>query len=182
MSRPGRPMWSITLFFYILRRVRTQYINVSRCIQLHYRLFSVVVLSITADNEISHLYIDGCEFTNLKNGKVWEKADSVTLSLTANVIAVQILNVGDVGGLLASTDTISLRTDVTWKVTTNYTSGWMNVNFDDTSWKNATAYGNNGDQPWKNVSAITENAQWISTANILDKSVFFRYHLKRRHF
>lgn len=103
-------------------------------------LFPAAVLNLTADNAVRHLYIDGCESTYLANWNVWEIADSVVLSLTASVIAVEIGNdVGDVGGLLASTDTI--RTDGTWKVTTNYTPGWMDMNFDDTTWNNATTYG-----------------------------------------
>lgn len=141
-------------------------------------LFPAAVLNLTADNAVRHLYIDGCESTYLTNWNVWEIADSVVLSLTASVIAVEIGNdVGDVGGLLASTDTI--RTDGTWKVTTNYTPGWMDMNFDDTTWNNATTYGYNGVGPWKARPGISEDAQWISTENNLDTTIYFRYHLKR---
>jgi len=97
--------------------------------------------------------------------------------LTASVIAVELLNPQSVGGILASTNTI--QTDDTWKVTTNYTDGWMNVNADDSTWSNASKYGHNGDGPWGTRPGISTDAQWITTENQEDKIVYFRYHIKR---
>jgi len=123
------------------------------------------------------LYIDGCEITNLPGRTHWTITDSVNLPLTASVIAVELFNPGDVGGLLASTNTI--RTDDTWKITSDYTDGWMNVNADDSTWRSATMYGHNGVGPWGTRPGIRTDAQWITTELQTAQTIYFRYHIKR---
>lgn len=55
----------------------------------------------------------------------------------------------------------------------------MDVDFDDSTWEDATTIGYNGIRPWNTQRAISDNAQWISTENSRDTIVYFRYYLKR---
>lgn len=139
------------------------------------------VFFITGDDAIAQLYIDGIEVTNLPNRKIYYYSDTVSLPPRAQVIAISVDNSAWIGGILGSSKTFI--TDETWKVTTNYTDGWMAVNFNDSIWVNATPYTpNNGSAPYNyRVPPISAETQWIATDDVYQNVVerfYFRYRIQ----
>lgn len=123
-------------------------------------------LAITGDNELE-LYVDGLRVKNLTHYNDWTVADKAKVGALAKVVAVRGKDVGVVGGILASA--VNFQTDASsWKCTNKRYAGWKNVDFDDSNWPSATAYGQNGVAPWGQISGISPSAFWIWTS----KNVF----------
>src|SRR5688572_25445284 len=137
----------------------------------------ILVLNITVDDIIAESYIDGVEITDLPNRYDYKVADSVPLPSMTQVIAVKQSNSASNGGLLASSK--FMITDERWKVTVNYTAGWMNATFDDSAWDNATVYKlNKENSSLFVVPGISSSSAWITTKKRTEHVVYFRYRIK----
>ncbi|MBI1870221.1 MAG: fibronectin type III domain-containing protein [Chlamydiae bacterium] len=58
----------------------------------------------------------------------------------------------------------SIVTDGTWKLSTNYISGWEQTSYNDSGWGNASISANLGDSPWGSsgtLGSISSQAKWI---------------------
>ncbi|MFO1431212.1 MAG: putative Ig domain-containing protein [Candidatus Competibacteraceae bacterium] len=140
---------------------------------------ATLILSVDNGYEV---YLNG---VLLGSGNNWMQAGQYSLSLPAgkNVIAVKGIDAGGVAAVLAELSWSGQRrtSDRTWKVATTAPTGWQQVNFDDSSWVAATAYGAYGVAPWSTGVAgfpADSTAQWIWSANNdADDTVYLRYTL-----
>lgn len=142
-------------------------------------------LSVTVDDEL-RLYIDGIEITGLQNAEDYGKPDLVDLPCTTKLIAVHGSNgpAGDVAGILASTDDNYILTNSSWKCSNVSQIGWVEIDFDDSTWIPALEYGHNeDDDDWVLVPGISSGAFWIwlrqytSDNDPMDRDVFCRKRL-----
>lgn len=123
-------------------------------------------LAITGDNELE-LYVDGLRVKTMPHYNDWTVADKAKVGALAKVIAVRGRDLGVVAGILGSAG--NFQTDASsWKCTNKLHAGWKNVDFNDSEWPAATAYGQHGVAPWGHIDGISQSANWIWTA----KNVF----------
>ena len=106
-------------------------------------------LSITADDILIHLFIDGREITDLKNADNWQYLDTLDLPCTARIIAIEANDSAGVGAILASTDDGYIKTNSSWKCTNTTIEGWQEVDFNDSTWKEAVIVSNHDPFPEK---------------------------------
>lgn len=136
-------------------------------------------MNVTADNVVSAIYFDACalNMSALENARNWKISDTVSFPLTASVVAIRVFNVGSVGGLLASSD--YFVTDRRWKVSDACEDGWMDVDFDDSLWQNASIRMTNSEKSNNSISSISNMAAWINSRDVNATDIFYRYRLKR---
>lgn len=129
----------------------------------------------TADDVIVELYLDGVRITALPHYAQWDVPDTVVIPRNTRVIAVMVKNGNPpgIGGLLASDSLGTILTDSSWKVSSAYSSGWMTLAFDDSSWNNASVVycNDNG------ISGISKDACWIWSSSRDDSYVYLRLDL-----
>ena len=119
-------------------------------------------LAITTGKSL-RLFIDGVQVTGLQFPDVPNKADTVLLPASAQVVAVSGKKAGEHGGFLGSSATFV--TDGSWKCTNRFYEGWERVHFDDSKWKAAYVVGPNGLEPWQEVDGIRADAFWIRASS-----------------
>ncbi|WP_199271365.1 S8 family serine peptidase [Paraglaciecola sp. L1A13] len=138
-------------------------------------------IRLTVDNSEA-LYFNGVllgESDNWQNSKLY----NVNVTQVNNVLAVKAMDVDGLAALLAQLELAGqpLYSDENWKVSTEYTEGWQQTDFDDSQWQAATTYGYYGVWPWyKKVKwwPSTSEAQWLwSDERYDDDTVYFRYHI-----
>lgn len=72
------------------------------------------------------------------------------------VVAILVKNTGGPSRIMAIFSN-GVRSDSSWKCTTNAHNGWHTTNFDDSSWPHAVEHGLNG----YTVSGIPRDVRWI---------------------
>ncbi|MFO0756798.1 MAG: DNRLRE domain-containing protein [Byssovorax sp.] len=143
---------------------------------------SSATLRITADNSFN-VYVNG---SLVGSGNNYTTVYSFNIALNAgqtNVIAVQAINAGGQGGLLAdisNTDvTSSLVSDTSWKQIQNAPAGWQNLAFVDSSWLAAVDEAAPPTSPWGGMALPSgSTAHWIwsydSRGSGDNQTVYFR--------
>jgi hypothetical protein len=132
------------------------------------------------------LYVNG---NLVGSGNEWKLSQKYTIPFVPgkNVIALKCYDQGEKAGLIAEIDYNGKHyvSDENWKVTKSEQTNWQTVNFDDSGWQKASAYGAHGSAlPWsqyQNITgiAINSNVQWIWSAdNLNDDLVFMRFTIK----
>lgn len=121
---------------------------------------------VAADNRFE-LFTNGVK---TGGGDSWQKPARFLLSPGSNetrvVLAIEAENTPYAGpnaaGLIASVtmtlddgSTLKAATGSSWKATNQAADGWMNPDFDDSSWPAARALGPNGMPPWRKVPLET---------------------------
>ena len=139
-------------------------------------------LAITADNNLK-LFVDGVQVTDLQFPDISNKADTILLPASAQVVAVSGKKAGEHGGLLGSSATFV--TDGSWKCTDRFYDGWQRVQFDDSEWKAAYVVGTYGLKPWQEVEEIRADAFWIwassdGLSSSADQDAYCRKHLGKQ--
>lgn len=134
-------------------------------------------LTVTVDNQIIELYLDGTQVTGLKNKDTWGAVDTVHVPAATKVIAIKGFDYGQIAGILASGT--FYKTDASWKCTNVYSDGWAAASFDDSAWPAATEIDVNGASPWGPIAGISNDAKWIWTAKFTygpdsDRTVYCR--------
>jgi len=145
-----------------------------------------VDLTITVDNVLEELYIDGGRIPNadLPNRQNWQAVDVVRIPTTTQVIAVSASDSGVVAGILASVTGDRLLSNASWKCvnpgnnmfTNTPVREWFSPNYDDTMWPAASVILPNPNPRYHGlIAAISRNAKWIWTAaGIGDSRVYCR--------
>jgi hypothetical protein len=152
-------------------------------------------LSITADNNLLELYLDGNAYplSTQPYRNTWNVPSTFPIPACTKVIAVRAQDNGgynSVGGLLASINHDYLVSNsYSWKCTSSYYTNWMSPDYADSHWSSASAYANNPDTYSSNgrccstLSPISTNAKWIWTYRYrypsLDSVVYCRGRLPR---
>ena len=80
-------------------------------------------LSITCDNDLVSLYVNGEQVKGMKDTKTWGKTSTVALTSTVRSVAVECVDHGVIAGIIASSDS-GLVTDGSWKCSSKYTKEW----------------------------------------------------------
>ena len=130
-----------------------------------------VTLTVTAD-DILYVYHDD---EVALSAQAWWMAHTVNL-VNACVLAITAVNVnnGGIGGILASTST-GVVSDVSWKCSAVWHSGWDLPDFDDAAWAQARVMArNDGSVYIAVVVGFNPAAQWIWSQNISDDVVYCR--------
>jgi hypothetical protein len=133
-----------------------------------------VDLTITVDNTIEELYIDGIRIPNsaLPNRFNWPAVDVVSIPSTAQVVAVYGSDYGVVAGILLSAAGDLLVTDGSWKCvsadnvpsTSTESLDWYVPGYDDSQWPAASVILANPNGIHGDIASISHNAKWIWTA------------------
>lgn len=124
-------------------------------------------LSVTADDSM-RLFIDGREITDLSDASSWLYPDTLDLPCTTRVVAIEANNTFQVGAILASTDDGYIKTNSSWKCKNTRIQGWQEVDFNDSSWKQAVAVPYHDPFPETTSTIIREDARWIWTKDYSD--------------
>ncbi|GGH46526.1 hypothetical protein GCM10008014_09240 [Paenibacillus silvae] len=137
-------------------------------------------ITITADNEFT-LYVNG---KTIGTGNDWTKAYTFQVPIQSgnNVVAVKATDWGSYAGFLADLRYMedSIVTDMNWKVSEHYASGWEDSKFDDSAWSRASDFGRYGASPWNQIAGMPDDtsAHWIwagnSNINTPSTEVYFR--------
>ena len=106
------------------------------------------------DNHV--VYIDG----QLVASSPFNVASTSNVPRTATVIAIQVTNTAGPGGLKAAFSDGSVVTDSSWKCSSTLTSGWQNIDFDDSSWSVPLATG-----PTTACVEFPSSAKWLWIGN-----------------
>ena len=106
------------------------------------------------------VYVDGTAYQD-DNMQHWNKASTVTLPIGSTVLAIECFNTGGPFGIIGSTND-GMLTDDSWKCSGEMQDGWMNPDFDDSSWETAQVIKGNDDggDPGK-IDEVSDDAQWI---------------------
>ncbi len=115
-------------------------------------------ITITCDNGYE-LYVNGKRVGGeiLYDPDGWEGAeifDVLPFLITGkNVIAVRGTNLGGPGGLVLNfvSDILRFASDGSFKVSMKEESGWVEIGFDDSGWKNAKEIAELGGGPWGSI-------------------------------
>jgi hypothetical protein len=138
-------------------------------------------IAISGDNT-EVVYFNG---KRLGSSSKWKQAKTykVALKKGKNVLAVEVKNLRGKAGLISQItvgDKV-INSNTAWKASIANSSGWKNINFNDSKWVAAKTYGKYGVAPWhKTVKGFPKksSAQWIWSKNqSSDKRVYFRYTL-----
>ncbi|HEX5734721.1 MAG TPA: galactose oxidase-like domain-containing protein [Blastocatellia bacterium] len=123
---------------------------------------------VTCDNSYD-LFFNG---SFMGSGANWMQAQTFSLPMQVgkNVVAIRCSDAGGLAGLLAELNVGGqlIGSNASWKVSLTAPANWTDVNFDDSSWANASDYGAYGVFPWgTNVSGMPTNtpARWIWSSN-----------------
>ncbi|MFA6392429.1 MAG: carbohydrate binding domain-containing protein, partial [Patescibacteria group bacterium] len=121
-------------------------------------------LFLTADDMVSNIYVNGTLLSRGKNFTEVFLVDKYELSkylvVGENVLAVEIYNKADFGGLLCdctitfeSGKSMLIKSDNTFKSTTVLSPGWEKVTFNDDSWLGQHSYGTPpAARPWGHIA------------------------------
>ncbi len=142
---------------------------------------SMATLTLSTDNA-EEVYFNG---VRLGGSDVWQQASTyqVPLQTGENVLAVKATDASGIAAFIAelATDSKSVVSDSSWKISKKWYKGWNKADFNDNNWAPATSYGQYGVKPWrKNVKGFpnTSSAQWIwSKDRKNDNTVYVRYTL-----
>ena len=108
------------------------------------------------------VWVDGVHVSLPYSQRVsWKQVSSFTIYPCNNLIAIRCFEHGGIAGILASG--WRWRTDLTWRCTRRYQSGWNQPGFNTytPAWGYAQQYGRNGVHPWGRRPGISTQAQWI---------------------
>jgi hypothetical protein len=132
-----------------------------------------VDLTITVDNTLQDLYIDGARIPDsaLPNRLDWRYTDVVSIPTTTQVVAVYGGDYGVVAGILASVTGDLLLTNGSWKCanadqmpsSSTPQFSWFQPDYDDSQWPAAAVILTNPNNIHGNLAAISHNANWIWT-------------------
>eukprot|EP01006_Ploeotia_vitrea_P036981 TRINITY_DN66079_c7_g6_i1.p1 TRINITY_DN66079_c7_g6~~TRINITY_DN66079_c7_g6_i1.p1 ORF type:complete len:1628 (+),score=368.58 TRINITY_DN66079_c7_g6_i1:23-4906(+) len=140
-------------------------------------------LIVNADNSFTFYYNGDQKLTD-GGSRQWKKPQMTTFPIRTDqpiVFAVKGVDLGGAGGLLITGQGAVkfVSSSLAWKCTTNFYSGWNTVNYDDSKWPRATAYGKNSGSPaprWGLIPQQNPNANWIWTSDpTLHNTVYCRY-------
>ena len=110
----------------------------------------------------------------------WKLESTVVLPNKFKVLALKGVHHGGWQGILASVEdssgTIVLKTDNSWKCSTEFEEGWEQIDFDMTSgnWQPALERGNHGMHPWGYIGQISHSAKWIWATDYKDTEIYCR--------
>lgn len=124
-------------------------------------IFPARNLTISGDDSY-RIFYNGAELTGIPIDNVWNTPNVIDLPCIVKVIAVQGINYGDKGGIIASTNDGYVLSNSSWKCRNVSVVGWQNVSFDDRLWPPAYQI-----QPYfdcEPLSAIRKEAYWIWTS------------------
>lgn len=133
-------------------------------------------LNLSCDNQCT-VYVNGNPKGSLSD---WSSPKSIGLNLSnGDVVAIQGTDLGGLAGVLASLsyNNSTILTNSSWKVTNQSQPDldWTTEGFDDSGWTAAESYGSNGVLPWGTLGSISNQAQWIWSADRYnDDTVYFR--------
>ena len=126
--------------------------------------FSDYLLTVTCDNEVESLFIDGKQEKELEAHDQWKVEKTVTIPESSTVIAIQCTDYDGDPGILASVEssdgTILLVSDNSWTCSPTFERGWESVGFvESPKWQAATELNND-----TNIIKNSEKSvQWIWT-------------------
>ena len=150
--------------------------------QLLHLTFNSLNIGITADNYVDALYVNGINYTtSLANSSSWNTADFVDVEtgLPYTVIAIAchnadttspaglLLRIKDKFGdiLLDGRDVSEIKVYYSTS-STPPSSDWYAIDYDDSSWGNATQVAQYGSGPWNsNVTNWDDSSAWWIWAN-----------------
>lgn len=119
-------------------------------------------LKIAVDDKYT-AFVNGREVGSGSGWNVVRRHDiAAALKPGRNVLAIQAINAGGPGGMLAAaritlTDgkTMEFRSDTSWLVNTQPQKDWTTAGFDDSGWSKAVVVVEYGAEPWGEVSEQT---------------------------
>ena len=134
------------------------------------------------------LYIDGV-LQDAPAGElnVWRETSTFSMSECTQLLAISCLDLGTIGGTLASADN-GMVTDSTWRCSDTLEAGWEMPEFVESPgvWQSATDHGTNGVMPWGMVDGIDPAAKWIWTRDNVtpqgEKTTYCRREYSREDF
>lgn len=134
--------------------------------------FSKSAITFAADETLAEAYADG-------NRLLVSASNTFYIPYSTQVLSVYVTNYVGLGSLLASDDAGALLTDGAWMVTGNYSSGWMNVDFDDSGWEKANVLAQNDNNAYySHVPGISASASWITTSYGTESNLYYRAHIR----
>ncbi|MGB9588283.1 MAG: hypothetical protein ACPL7O_08895, partial [Armatimonadota bacterium] len=116
-------------------------------------------LAITADN-IYTLYVNGREIGRDETWETLETYDILRyLRPGRNLIAIHAIDPGpDIGGVLIEGsvnykdgDFTIIKTDTSWRIHDKESTGWINLEFDDSNWAKPVGRGKPPVEPWGGI-------------------------------
>jgi hypothetical protein len=139
-----------------------------------------VDLTITVDNTLEELYIDGVQIPigALPNRLDWPSVDVVSIPRTTQVVAVFGSDAGVIAGILASAAGDLLLTNGSWKcvdkdnvpASSTPSLAWSMPDYDDSEWPAASVIVPNPNDIHHDIAAISHNAKWIWTEDGIENS------------
>lgn len=134
-----------------------------------------MVLSITADDGLLELYIDGVDLlTGLPPPpNNWQYANVFNIPAGSKLIAVKSRDIyGTAGGLLASVNNDYFVTDKSWFCRADFIANWMMPPVADVYWPQAVETDTNPGFPHTTaVAGISPQAKWIWTAKYASPNI-----------
>ena len=104
----------------------------------------------------------------------WPTSHSVSINDTC-VLAMESVDFGVIGGILASSTNHRVITDFTWRCVQQEEAGWLLETFDDSHWPSAHSTGINFQGgPWGVFPQINLEAHWIWTENLNPSTAYCR--------
>ena len=135
------------------------------------------VIRMTCDNAFT-LFLNGVE---VGSGYDWAVAKVFSVDfLYVNQIAVTCSDTdeGGISGLLGdiSVNGSRINTDSSWKYSLTEQTGWKELNFNESSWTNATEVSNYPVGLWNPIITSMDGttAKWIWSSSQSDNPVYFR--------
>ena len=127
------------------------------------KIFLVCGFTVTAavDNDVWFYNSNG---DVLASSNDWTRTTVVDYGDSC-VIPVKLRNENGPMGFILSTDH-GFVSDSTWKCTETEHADWFTLDFDDSTWEDATLYGRHSDGPWNGnfgPDPISTDALWIWT-------------------
>jgi hypothetical protein len=114
-------------------------------------------LAATADNGLT-LWVNGQQVMDVFDWAQAHRADITSLLRKgANVIAAQVNNVDGPGGMILQGKLTTaagervIKSDASWRISTQEAPGWREAGFDDSAWGRATDLGAPPEDPWGNI-------------------------------
>ena len=118
------------------------------------------------------MYFNGAYLTSHSD---WETSTTISVPFDEGcVLAARVSGTGGSTGFLASRGDGVIVTDRTWRCVSlvEDETSWFLEDFDDSNWSPAVEYGANDGSLYTRIGGITEDAQWINTADA-DSEAFY---------
>ncbi len=120
-------------------------------------------LTLTADNFVEAIYLNGERVPLGPNARMYNAADATDvtgfLRQGANVLAIAAANQDSAGGVLADLDVelddgqmLSLGTSELWQALPEAPDGWQEPDFDSSGWPAAASHGPTGKTAWGHLN------------------------------